>query len=323
MAAGSGLLSSSAASGWQALGPVLSAADELAACPDIGLMLQRAVEITREQFGLERVGLYLRDPRSDRVLMRGTWGTSATRQTTNEYGYHHDCSPSAAEYLCGLQRNGALWHQVERKLQCLEDPRRDAELGVGWLVVTPIVAACELIGVMYNDSALSRSPVNELQQVRTAVFCSHLAALLLHRRARFEWAIMTRPANAEGVEARVADSRIARVLRAIEAAGPPGPSLAELSHIACLSPSRLAHVFKEQTGISVLTAVNRVRLSAAQLALQDSAATLQEAAERCGFATPYSFSKWYLKQTGLRPGEYQRRWASRLEGPRTNRASRK
>ena len=129
--------------------------------------------------------------------------------------------------------------------------------------------------------------------------------------------------NAEDGEALVADSRISRVLQAIDAAGAPGPSLAELSRIAGLSPSRLAHVFKEQTGISVLAAVNRARLSAAQLALQDSSATLQEAAERCGFATPYSFSKWYLKQTGLRPGEYQRRWASRLEEARTTLTSKK
>ena len=128
--------------------------------------------------------------------------------------------------------------------------------------------------------------------------------------------------NAEGGEALVADSRISRVLQAIEAAGPPAPSLAQLSRIASLSPSRLAHVFKEQTGISILAAVNRVRLSAAQLALQDSSATLQEAAERCGFASPYSFSKWFLKQTGLRPGEYQRRWAIRLEGARAKLSSR-
>jgi AraC family transcriptional regulator, arabinose operon regulatory protein len=129
--------------------------------------------------------------------------------------------------------------------------------------------------------------------------------------------------NAEDGEALVADSRVSRVLQAIEAAGPPAPSLAELSRIAGISPSRLAHVFKEQTGISILAAVNRVRLSAAQLALQDSSATLQQVADRCGFTSPYSFSNWYLKQTGLRPGEYQRRWASRLEGARTKLASRK
>jgi AraC family transcriptional regulator of arabinose operon len=128
--------------------------------------------------------------------------------------------------------------------------------------------------------------------------------------------------NAEGGEALVADSRISRVLQAIEVAGPPAPSLAELSLIAGLSPSRLAHVFKEQTGISIMAAVNRVRLSAAHLALQDSSASLQEAAERCGFASSYSFSKWYLKQTGLRPGEYQRRCASRLEGARPKLSSR-
>jgi AraC family transcriptional regulator of arabinose operon len=125
--------------------------------------------------------------------------------------------------------------------------------------------------------------------------------------------ILARTNTEGGGEPAVADSRISRVLHAIETAAPRAPSSAELSRIAGLSPSRLAHLFKEQTGISILAAVNRVRLSAAQSVLRDPSATLQDAAERCGFTTPYSFSNWYLKQTGLRPGEYQRRWASMLD----------
>jgi AraC-like DNA-binding protein len=35
---------------------------------------------------------------------------------------------------------------------------------------------------------------------------------------------------------------------------------------------------------------------------------VSEAAERAGFQSPYSFSNWYLKQTGLRPAEYRKRW---------------
>ena len=115
--------------------------------------------------------------------------------------------------------------------------------------------------------------------------------------------------NAEGDTNVVLDSRIARVLEAIELASPRAPSSAELGRIAGLSASRLARVFKAQTGTSILTAVNRVRLRAAQRALQDSPSTLQAVAERCGFSGPYSFSNWYLKQTGLRPSEYRRRCA--------------
>lgn len=124
--------------------------------------------------------------------------------------------------------------------------------------------------------------------------------------------------SADGRESAVLDSRVSRVLQAIETSAPRAPSSAELSRIAGLSPSRLATIFKQHTGISILAAVNRVRLRAARHALQDPAATLHDVAERCGFRSPYSFSNWYLKQTGLRPGEYQRRWIAMAKKSRSN-----
>ena len=74
---GGGLASASEAPAWQSLGPVLAAADELASFVDTDQMLRRAVEVARERIGLERVGLFLRDPRAERTLLRGTWGTGA------------------------------------------------------------------------------------------------------------------------------------------------------------------------------------------------------------------------------------------------------
>jgi AraC family transcriptional regulator of arabinose operon len=127
--------------------------------------------------------------------------------------------------------------------------------------------------------------------------------------------------SADRPEAMVLDSRVSRVLQTIETSAPRAPSMAELSRIAGLSPSRLASVFKQHTGISILAAVNRVRLRAARHALQDPAATLHDVAERCGFRSPYSFSNWYLKQTGLRPGEYQRRWAEMVKKARSKSGS--
>src|SRR5688572_1369928 len=105
-------------------------------------MLRRAVEVTRERIGLERVGLFLRDPRSERLLLRGTWGTGASLQTTDEHAVHHEYDPRDAEQLRVLRQSGALWQQHDRRpLHCVEDPRRDAEFGRGWLVVTPLLCA--------------------------------------------------------------------------------------------------------------------------------------------------------------------------------------
>lgn len=104
------------------------------------------------------------------------------------------------------------------------------------------------------------------------------------------------------------DPRIARVWQLIESSSPNSPSPEALSRVAGISHSRLACVFKQTTGITILAAVNRVRLRAAQRALQEVGTTVSVAAERAGFQSPYSFSNWYLKQTGSRPAEYRKRW---------------
>lgn len=104
------------------------------------------------------------------------------------------------------------------------------------------------------------------------------------------------------------DPRIWRVLEAMERDAPRSVNVAAYAELAGLSPSRLEHLFKQQTGVSIRTAVNRVRLRAAQHALQESGVKLAEAAGRAGFESPYSFSNWFTRQTGMRPSEYRRRW---------------
>lgn len=120
--------------------------------------------------------------------------------------------------------------------------------------------------------------------------------------------ILARVNAGSAAAARSIDPRIARVWKAIEGSASAAPSATALSRIAGLSPSRLSFLFKQATGISLHAAVNRVRLGAAQIALQTPGTSLREVAERVGFKSPYSFSNWYLKQTGLRPAEYRRRW---------------
>jgi AraC family transcriptional regulator of arabinose operon len=104
---------------------------------------------------------------------------------------------------------------------------------------------------------------------------------------------------------RPVDPRIRKVLRAIENSSTRVLRSAQLAAIAGLSPSRLSYLFKQQTGMTLLVAVNRARLRAAQLALQEPGITLAEAAERAGFQSPYSFSNWFNAQAGQRPGAYR------------------
>src|SRR6185295_1501225 len=137
------------ASPMAALGPVLAAADELAAIPDTDRMLRCAVELARERIGLERVGLFVPDARAKPLLLRGTWGTGMHGETTDEHDVAHECDPVELHTLCNLQRQGALWRRSESTLQCQHGVNGTVDIGRGWLVATPLVAARELIGVMY------------------------------------------------------------------------------------------------------------------------------------------------------------------------------
>jgi AraC-like DNA-binding protein len=285
---GAGLVPPADAQSWRSLGPVLAAADELASYSNTDAMLRRAVEIARERLGLERVGLYLRDPRSERLILRGTWGTDASRQTTDEHAQQHTCDPRDAELLVGLQQNGALWKQYERPLHAGENPRR--EFGTGWLVVTPLVAARELIGVMYNDSALTRSPVDELGQVRTAVLCSHLATLFLQRRSRFDW-----PAKVRAQK----DAWLRQVLRAFEEN--PNASGAALARELSVSPGYLARSFKSEMGMSLVEYRHRRWMARFFQAIERDQRGLFAAARAAGFSSYTQFHRVYKQMFGKSP----------------------
>jgi AraC family transcriptional regulator, arabinose operon regulatory protein len=114
-----------------------------------------------------------------------------------------------------------------------------------------------------------------------------------------------------GGAARQVDPRVSRVLQLIENSAPVPPRVDQLKAISGLSMSRLAHLFKAEMGVSMRGVVTRVRLRLAQNALHAPGATLEQAAECSGFESPYSFSNWFLKQTGLRPGQYRSKWRAR------------
>ncbi len=185
-----------------------------------------------------------------------------------------------------------------------------------WTHWLPLSSSPGLDGVSFAHVA-SRSLQNQVsdlffelqtQRTRPEVWRHALSLNLLERILIL--------AHSTGSVARPVDPRVWRVLQAIETTAPHAPSSAELGAVAGLSPSRLSYLFKQQTGMSILAAVNRVRLRVAQYALHEPGASLDDAAARSGFQSPYSFSNWYLKQTGQRPGEYRRKWLERKRAVR-------
>jgi AraC-like DNA-binding protein len=279
---------------WQEVMGLLAAVDELVQHKEPDQVLRRAVELARERIGLERVGLYIRDPSTPGVILRGTWGTGATGETTDERGLHHECSAEDHEALLRTQHNSALWLYFENVRHFAEEEDRSVVIGRGWLAVTPLVSGGELVGVMYNDAAISHSAVDGAKQARAAVFCGLLANLLVHRRDGIGWRPL--PDSSEG------STLAQRALRALEK--DPVVTGERIAHEMGISPGHLARSFKHEMGLSLVEYRNRLRIERFLRSVQRGNDSLLRAALEAGFGSYAQFFRVYRKLLGTTPREH-------------------
>jgi AraC family transcriptional regulator, arabinose operon regulatory protein len=83
-------------------------------------------------------------------------------------------------------------------------------------------------------------------------------------------------------------------------------SVESLAAMVYLSPSRLAHLFREQTGQTVAEALRQLRLRQAARLLRHSGRSIQEIAAEVGFHCPFHFSRRFRQSFGVSPREYRR-----------------
>jgi AraC-like DNA-binding protein len=270
-------------SAWQEVISLLAAVEELVASRDTDAMLRRSVELARDRLGLERVGLYLRDPRESRLIFRGTWGTGARGETTDERGLHYECSVEDYAALEQTQQNGALWLYFDHARHFAEDDERSTVIGEGWLVATPLVSGGEVVGVMFNDTALSHAPVDPGKQARAAVFCGLIANLFVNRRDGIGWHPL--PDQAAPV------SLAQRALKALEK--DPVVTGERIAQEMGISPGHLARSFKSEMGLSLVEYRNRLRIE-----------RFLRSALEAGFGSYAQFFRVYRKLLGTTPREH-------------------
>lgn len=82
-------------------------------------------------------------------------------------------------------------------------------------------------------------------------------------------------------------------------------SIAELAKMACLSPSRLAHLFKQEVGQSIIEMLITIRLKHATRFLQFTSHSITEIAEECGFQSTSYFSQQFSRVYGISPTSYR------------------
>ncbi len=81
-----------------------------------------------------------------------------------------------------------------------------------------------------------------------------------------------------------------------------------LARRAAMSPRHFARVFTEETGSTPAAFVERVRLEAARRALESGDETMERIAGECGFGTDETMRRVFLRELGVLPKDYRRRF---------------
>jgi len=89
------------------------------------------------------------------------------------------------------------------------------------------------------------------------------------------------------------------------------PALEEASEIAAMSPSAFHCRFKEVYGLTPHAYVQRRRLDQAWRLLREDALEVKQAAARCGYGSPFYFSRAFRSHFGRPPSEVRAGLASR------------
>ncbi|HWX87143.1 MAG TPA: DJ-1/PfpI family protein [Solirubrobacteraceae bacterium] len=85
-------------------------------------------------------------------------------------------------------------------------------------------------------------------------------------------------------------------------------SVQELAERAYMSPRHFARSFRAETGVTPARYVESVRLEAARRALEDTSLSVAAVANACGFGTPETLRRAFLRSLGVGPAEYRRRF---------------
>lgn len=129
---------------------------------------------------------------------------------------------------------------------------------------------------------------------RIALALAQLEALLLWCDA----------ANPEAGTARL-DPRVHAALDHASARLDRRLAVAALARVAGLSPSRFAHLFRAQLGVTPLAHLERLRIDRARELLLMTGRSVADIGEACGFPDPTWFARVFRRHAGMTPRAYR------------------
>jgi AraC-like DNA-binding protein len=81
-------------------------------------------------------------------------------------------------------------------------------------------------------------------------------------------------------------------------------TLADIAYEAELSVSRMAHLFKDQMGITPIDYLTEVRIKQAKRLLRTNEITWQQTAYEVGYSSPNYFTRIFKAKTGKTPKQF-------------------
>lgn len=126
--------------------------------------------------------------------------------------------------------------------------------------------------------------------------------------------ILTLIAREQAALAAPLDPRIALAMEQIRANLAADHAVDNLARLVSLSPSRFAHLFKEQTGESVTQWILKMKIQQAQRLLSFTDERISDIAYTLGFQSPFYFSKQFRLWTHQSPRQYRQSRRDRKPG---------
>lgn len=200
-------------------------------------------------------------------------------------GYHYGLHPGADdwEHLWVLFQPRPNWESW------LEWPSCDK--GISLLTLQDELATAQ-VEKLFRDLIALRS---EQTSYRNDLEHNRLEELLIRCR---QFATVT-------VD-RERDQRVRRACDYMQQHLTQGFSIDDVATACNLSPSRLAHLFKEHMGVSPKSWSNNMRLQQARKLLLASSDPIAVIAAQVGYEDPTQFSKYFSKNVGCSPREFRR-----------------
>ena len=97
------------------------------------------------------------------------------------------------------------------------------------------------------------------------------------------------------------DSRIAHVIRHMEAAIDSSPSVPQFAALVGLSPSRFAHLFRDEVGMPPGRYLHRLRMQRARVLLERTFLSVRDVMCQVGFRDPSHFARDFRRYHGVAP----------------------